>query len=292
MTTNTAHGPQDALPPVTPLVGAAPRSRQGARNIALHASRSGPEGRYLAGPGRPVYRRITDLIVRRTAAAARDEEARRGQDRAEKSEARRKENHRGGEHSWLLRLLIGIAILAEAGTAYVAMEALVPSAKLAIGLAALAALIGAGLACLLANRRLNHLPVPRSARLLEAIFVLVVTVLRFESLQIQAAGMLVAVGAAALAAIISGLALLGIEEIVVETCTFAMFCSRVRASWKRWRRAVAAGHLAGIRAAIEAASGKLEQHFLEFLLKTEGLPLDEARRRAAALRTALTSPEA
>jgi hypothetical protein len=182
--------------------------------------------------------------------------------------------------------------MAEAVTAYVAMEVLVASFMLAYGLSALTALIGTGMACILANRRLNRLPVPRTARILEGVFVTVLTVLRYESMHVQGADFLTAFSAAALAALISALGLLGIEEIVVETRTSGIFLSTLRVSWKRWRRASATTHLARIQARIEAAAERLQQHFLDFLLKTEGLPLDEARRHAAALRAALTDREA
>jgi hypothetical protein len=288
---HTAYGPQGSSASVPPLAGVTPQAKRRARETESRSGRGGPEGRYLAGPGKPVYRRLIDMLARLRAALAGDQESQRRLDRAERADDERKQNHRGGDRTWLLRLFIIVAIVAEAGTAYVAMEALVASVPLAILLAALTAAVGTGLACLLANRRLNHLPVPRAARVLEAIFVIVLTVLRFESLQIQATGLAIAADGAALAAIISALALLGIEEIVVETCTFAMFCSRVRVSWKRWRRDAAASRLASIRAAIDAAAQKLEQHFLEFLLKSEGLPLDGAQQHAAALRAAFTVRE-
>jgi hypothetical protein len=209
-------------------------------------------------------------------------------ERAESADKERKDNHRGGDRTWLLRLLIPVVILAEAFTVYVAMEALVASQLLAIGLSVLAAMIGAGLACVLANRRLNRLPVSSAARILEGVFVAVVTVLRYASIQIQGADVLTASGAAMLAALISALGLLGIEEIVVETRTFGIFLSTLQLTWKRWRLAAAAARLAKIRARIKAAAGKLQQHFLDFLLKVEGLPLDEARQRAVAFRAALT----
>ena len=132
---------------------------------------------------------------------------------------------------------------------------------------------------------------PAAARILEGIFVTVLTVLRYDSLHIQGAGVLTAAGAAALAALISALGLLGIEEIVVETRTFGIFLSTLRVSWKRWRYAAATARLARIQARIKAAAGKLQQHFLDFLLKTEGLPLDDARRRAADFKAALTDRE-
>lgn len=171
------------------------------------------------------------------------------------------------------------------------MEALVASQSLAVGLALLAALIGAGIACILANRRLNRLPVPAAARIIEGIFVTVLTVLRYDSLHIQGTGFLTAVGAAALAALISALALVGIEEIVVETRTFAMFLSALRMSWTRWRFAAAEKRLGRVQARLQAAANKLQQHFLDFLLRTEGLSLDQARQRASALKAARTDGE-
>jgi hypothetical protein len=251
--------------------------------------RVSPEGRYLAGPGKPVYRHVTDLQSQEADAAVKVKERRAAVELAEDADRERKENHRGGDRTWLLRLLILIAILAEAVTAYVAMEALVASQELATALAMLAALIGAGMACTLANRRLNRLPVPSPARILEGIFVAVLTVLRYESLQIQGAGSPAAFGAAALAALISALALIGIEEIVTETHTFAIFASTLRASWDRRRLAAATTYLDRIQARILAALDQLQQHFLDFLLKTEELPLDRARQRAAALKAALSN---
>jgi hypothetical protein len=255
------------------------------------AGRGSPEGRYVAGPGKPVSRQVTDLRDQEADAASAVNESQAALQRAESTDQQQRDNHRGGDRSWLLRLLIPGALLAEAVTAYIAMEALVNSQALALGLAGLAALIGAGMACTLANRRLNRLQVPAAARILEGIFVAVLTVLRYDSLHIQGAGVLTAAGAAALAALISALGLLGIEEIVVETRTFAIFHSTLRVSWRRWRCAATTARLARIRARIDAAAGKLQQHFLDFLLKTEGLPLDQARRRAAALRAALTDRE-
>src|SRR6202020_1508078 len=118
------------------------------------------------------------------------------------------------------------AIVAEALTAFVAMEALVSSVELAVGLAIMAAPVGAGTACMIANRRLNRLQVPVSARLLEVGLVAVLTELRFQSLDLQSVTMLTAVGGAALAALISAIALLAIEEVVVETDTSSVFASR------------------------------------------------------------------
>lgn len=253
------------------------------------ASRVSPEGRYLAGPGKPVYRHVSDLQSLEADAVVKVKESQGAMERAESTDKERKENHRGGDRTWLLRLLILAGIVAEAVTAYVAMEALVASQRLAIGLAMLAALIGAGMACILANRRLNCLSVSAAARILEGIFVAVLTVLRYESLRVQGADFPASAGAAALAALISALALLGIEEIVVETRPFSIFLSTLRVSWQRWRYAAAAKNLARIQARIKAAAGKLQQHFFDFLLKTEGLPLDHARQRAAALKAALTN---
>ena len=255
-------------------------------------SRGSPEGRYLLGSGKSVSRQVSELRARQADEAVKVAGAQGAALRAESVDQERKENHRGGDRTWLLRWLIPIAITAEAVTAYVAMEALVASQSLAIALAVLAALTGAGMACTLANRRLNQLPVPNAARVLEGIFVVVLTALRYESLHIQGADALTAAGGAALAGLISALGLLGIEEIVVETRTFSMFLSTLRLAWKRWRRATAETRLARIQAKVETAAYKLQQHFLDFLLKSEGLPLDEARTRASSLKAARTDSEA
>ena len=86
------------------------------------------------------------------------------------------------------------------------------------------------MAAVLANRRLNWLPVPGAAKLLEGIFVGVLTALRYDSLHVQGADWVAAAGGAALAALISALGLLGIEEVLVETHTFQIFISKARVS--------------------------------------------------------------
>jgi hypothetical protein len=249
-------------------------------------SRGSPEGLYLAGRGKSLNRHITELKDRRAGSAAQDAESRAALESAESQASEREAQHRGGDHSWLLRLLIGLALVAEGVTAFVGMEVLVPSVTLAVGLAALAALVGAGMACVLANRRLNRLHVPASARLLEGVFVGVLTALRYDSLHIQGADWVAAAGGAALAALISALALLGIEEVLVETHTFRIFASKVQVAYRRRRCRRAAARLRRIQARIEAAAENLQQHFLDFLLR-EDVPLDEAQQRAAALRRAL-----
>ena len=203
----------------------------------------------------------------------------------------RQHGHRGGNRTWLLRSLILLGIAAEAVTAYVAMEVLVTSQSLAVGLSALTAAVGTVMACILANRRLNGLGVPVTIRILEGIFVAVLTVLRYESLSVQGAGYLAAAGAAGLAALISALGLLGIEEIVVETHTFGTFVGTLRASWLNWRWTSAVAGLAATEAAAETAAGKLQRHYLEYLLRTEGWPLADAQERATALRAAVTGSE-
>jgi hypothetical protein len=255
----------------------------------LPASRgSPPEGRFLAGPGKALIRQIAELKDQRAAATVRGNESQAAMVRGERKAEERKVQHRGGDRPWLLRSLIPLAVVAEGVTAFVAMEVLVSSMALAIGLAMLAALVGAGLACILANRRLNRLPVPGAARILEGIFVLVLTVLRYDSLHVQGADWVAAGGGATLAALISALGLLGIEEVAVETHTFSVFISRLQVSYSRWRFARAAARLERIQAKVAAAVEKLRPHFLEFLLKEEGLPLDQAQRRAAALKHAFT----
>ena len=257
-----------------------------------NSNRGSPEGRYTGGSGKPVVRHVADQQDRRADKKVKVTRLQADVQRAEATEQERKANHRGGDRTWLLRTVIPVAILAEAVTAYVAVESLVASQSLAVGLAGLAALIGAGLACALANRRLNRLPVSGAVRVLEGLFVAVLTALRYDSLHILGAGVLTAAGAAALAALISALGLLGIEEIIFETRTFAMFLAGLRAAWKRWRCAGATASLTQAESRIEAAADKLQQHCFDYLLKTEGLQLDEARRRAAALRAALTVREA
>ena len=256
------------------------------------ASRGSPEGRYMASHGKPVARQVIDRHDQRLIAAVKVEQAQVAVERAESADQVRKGQHRGGDRPWLVRLLIPAAVVAEIVTAYVAMESLVTSQLLAVGLSVLAALVGAGMACIFANRRLNRLPVQAAARILEGVFVAVLTGLRYDSLHILGAGALAALGGAALAALISALGLLGIEEIVVETRTFAIFASTLRLSWRRWRYAAAKTRLGRIQARAQAAERQLQQHFLDFLLQTERLSLDQARRRATAFRAALTEPGA
>ena len=76
-----------------------------------------------------------------------------------------KDNHRGAGRPGPRRLLIPAAILTGSGTAYVAMEAPIGSQPLAIGLATLAALIGAAATCILANRRFSRSPVLATRRI-------------------------------------------------------------------------------------------------------------------------------
>ncbi len=249
-----------------------------------------PEGRFLAGPGKSLNRQVAEFKDRNADMTVRERESRSAADRAEDVASTQQAHHRGGDHSWLLRLVIAVAIVAEGMTAFVGMEILVPSLLLAVGLAALAAAVGAGMACALANRRLNGTHVPNSARLLEGIFVGVLTALRYASLHVQGAGLAAAAGGAALAALISALALLGIEEILVETQTFNSFVSIVRVSFLRWRCARAITRLDRTEVNLEATIEKMQQLFLGFLLK-EGTSLDEARRRAAAFRSAIVNSE-
>jgi hypothetical protein len=249
------------------------------------------EAGFLSGPGKSVSRRLIELLGRRTAALARVTQSEETAGRARYAAEQRKHGHQGGNRSWLLRLLIGLGLAAEALTAYVGMEVLVASQALAAGLSVLTALVGTGMACLLANRRLNGLSVPVTVRILEGAFVAVLTVLRFESLSVQGAGYPTAAGAAGLAALISALALIGIEEIIFETHTFAVFTGALRAHWANWRRTRAVADLTATEAAARAAATKLQRHYLDYLLRTEGLSLTDAESRAAALKTALIRGE-
>lgn len=252
------------------------------------ARRGNPEGGYLSGSGKSVHRQVIDLLSRKKGAAAGERKSREAADRARHVVDERKHAHRGGNRTWLLRWVMVLAVAAEAATAYVGMEALVASQSLAVGLSALTAAVGGGMACVLANRRLNGLEVPATVRIIEGIFVAVLTVLRYESLSVQGNGYLTAAGAAGLAALISALGLLGIEEIVVETHTFGIFLSTLRASWMGWRWTRAKARLDAIETAADAAADKFELDYLRYLLRTEGLPLDKAEPRAVALRAAFT----
>jgi hypothetical protein len=282
----------EGLPAVTALHGIYADAGEPASDPMAPVSRGSPEGRYLNTAGKPFFRLWTELQARSAAAFAKVNERAGSARRAQQAEQEGRDNHRGGDRPWPLRLTIPVCVIAEAGTAYVAMEALVSSQSLAVGLSVLTAVVGTGLACILANRRLNRLTIPSGARILEAAFVGILTVLRYESMHIIGASALVALGAAALAAMISGLALLGIEEVIVETRTFGMFLHSLRLSWNRWRYHAATTRLARIQARIAAAVGELERHYLDFLLKIEGPPLEEARQRAAAFRAAITGREA
>jgi hypothetical protein len=195
--------------------------------------------------------------------------------------------HRGGNLPWLLRCLIPVGVTAEAVTAYVGVASIVTTQALAIGLSVLTAFVGAGAACLIANRRLNRLPVPVTARIVEGVFVVVLSALRYESLHTLGVGLPDAGGAAALALLISTLGLAGIEEIVAETQTFVMWLQSIKTSYWQWRQTTAAARVRQVDAGIEAALARFEQDFLGFLLWGEDLPLDQASERAAALRAAV-----
>jgi hypothetical protein len=252
------------------------------------AGRSSPAGRFVIEAGKAIVRRLAGLKDRKARAKVRVVKTERSRKHADTAMEARRARHRGGDRTWLLRLLIPVAIVAEGVTAYVGMEVLVPSRPLAVGLATLAAVVGAGLAGVLANRRLNQDTVPMAARVLEAVFVIVLTLLRYDSLHVQGADPVAAAGGAGLAALISALGLLGIEEILVETQTFGMFVGRVRAAWHRKQHDRATTELDMVCAQVEATGEKLEQHCVDFLLK-EGMPLGEARQHAIELRSAFAN---
>jgi outer membrane protein OmpA-like peptidoglycan-associated protein len=262
--------------------------RPASARTALADLADSAEGRYLTGPGKPMYRQVNDLQDQKAEAAVKARESQGTLRHAESTDKEQRASHRGGGRSWLLRLLIPVAVLAEAVTAYAAMESLVASRPLAAGLAVSAALAAAGMASILADRRLSRLPVPATARILEGIFVAILMVLSYDSLCSQGVGVLAAAGGAALAVLISALGLLGIEQTVVETRTFGIFLSTLRVSWKRWRSAAAATRLTRIQARTEAVADRMQRHFFGFLLHTDGLPFDQARSRAAALLQSVT----
>jgi hypothetical protein len=267
--------------------GASSPAGSGGQARGGQADGGSPEGRFLATAGKPLSRLVSDLKDRWAAALVRVRSTAAALDDAIAVAVERRAHHRGGDRPWLLRLTIPLATGAEALTAFVAMEVLVSTAGLAFGLAVMTALVGAGIAGIIANRRLHRLAVPAFARAAEIAFVAVLTLLRFVSLDVQSSDALAALGGAALAALISAVALLAIEEIVVETDTFSVFLSRVRV-WLRRRQSVRAkSGLASCRARLDTAGDKFEQHFLDFLLKAEGFPLAEAEQRARALRIAV-----
>lgn len=254
------------------------------------APRGSPEGRFLATMGRPLNRHLSDLSHREAQTRARLQEREIALQDAEHLVESRMTRHRGGHRPWPLRLFILPALAAEGLTAFVGMEVLVPSVPLATGLAGLAALVGAGIAAVLANRRLNQLPVSGAARTLEVIFVAALTVLRYDSLHVQGADLVAAGGGAVLAALISALGLLGIEEVLVETHTFGIFASRLQAAFRRGRCTRSRNRLGRTEARAESAQAALQQNFLEFLLN-EGVGLDEAQGRCMSLHCALLGRE-
>src|SRR5262245_5838871 len=119
MSTTSSHGPEGPRNLVTVLPDIAAQDTQAVVDAASPASRGGPEGRYVAGPGKPVTRQVSDLQDQRSEAAVKVEKLRGGVERAESTDKERKENHRGGDRTWLLRALILVLVLAEAVTAYV-----------------------------------------------------------------------------------------------------------------------------------------------------------------------------
>jgi hypothetical protein len=246
-----------------------------------------PEGRFLASAGKPLSRLISDLKEWWAAALVRVKSTAAALDHAISTASERRAHHRGGDRPWPLRLTIPLAIGAEALTAFVAMEVLVSTAGLAFGLAVMTALVGAGTACMIANRRLHRLAVPTSMRAVEIAFVCVLTLLRFVSLDVQSSDAMAALGGAAIAALVSAVALLAIEEVVVETDTFGVFLSRVRVWFRRRQSAHANSQLVSCQARLDTTGEKFEQHFLDFLLKAEGFALAEAQQRARALRAAI-----
>ncbi|MGH3276270.1 MAG: hypothetical protein ACRDNZ_18330, partial [Streptosporangiaceae bacterium] len=109
-------------------------------------SRGSPEGRFLASAGKALHRHIAELKERLAGAKAGIKGAVAALNHAVDLADERKAQHRGGDRPWPVRLIIPVAVVAEALTAFVAMEALVSSVELAVGLALMAALVGAGTA--------------------------------------------------------------------------------------------------------------------------------------------------
>lgn len=287
MATNYPPVPQE--PPTAQVIAMATDGPSGPSAGPLDLGRAAAG--FLSGPGKALYQHVTELVSRKRHGAARKERTRESADRTQRAAQERQQGHPGGNRTWLLRLLILVGWAAEAVTAYVGVEALVASQSLAVGLSALTATVGIGLACLLAARQLDGIGVPVTVRILEVIFVATLTVLRYESLSIQGSGYPTAAGAAGLAALISMLGLLGVEEIVVKTHTFAIFAASLRASWAHWRWRGATAALDATTAAAEAAADKLQRRCLEYLVRTAELPPEVANECAVALRIALTGSE-
>lgn len=183
-----------------------------------------------------------------------------------------KGRHRGGGKSRRMWLLIPATIMAETSMAYVTIEVLTAVRVLTIELAVLTVLVGAGLAGVLASRRLTRLlqlPVPAAVRLLEGALVGLVTALRYVRPRIHdgalsvAGGAMTVAGGIALAALITVLVLTGAETIVVQVRTLCVFFGTLRASWKHGPCVAAAGIPAWIRARVKVPSEQL-QHFLAF----------------------------
>lgn len=258
--------------------------------LKARAPAGSPEGKFVARLGKAPSRHISDVKHQGLVAKSQLRESQDAEAASAAEAEERQRQHRGGDRPWPLRSLIVPAMVAEAATAYVAVEVLVSSQELAFGLSIVTAGVGAGMACYLANRRLSMLPVPAIARALEVAFVAVMTVLRLDSLHLQGADLEGALGGAALAALVSAVGLIAIEELVVETHTFRVFVANLRAWADRRRSAAAARRVARLESSLEAAGEQVRQHFFEFLLK-EGFDADEAQRRAVALRRALVDGE-
>jgi hypothetical protein len=79
----------------------------------------------------------------------------------------------------------------------------------------------------------------------------------------------------------------GIEEVVAETHTFGVFTGSLRVCCARRRQARAFTRYQRIEARIAAALARLEQDYLNFLLRTDDFLLSEATPRAAALKAAM-----
>jgi hypothetical protein len=257
-------------------------------NPLTHADHGNLEGTFLQSLGKPLVELWTQLKDKMIQHAAQTNERKAAQEKAEQEAANRQAGHRGGHRPWPIRWLIALLIVAEAVMAHIAVEALVSSASLAAALAILVALMSAGLAFAVAHRRLDGLPVPKSARAIEAAFVLIMFLLRYVSLRLQGGDMLAAVGGSALAALITAAALYLTEEIIVATETVGIFVAKVRASRCRARAHRAEHQHHHLREQVERGRSRLEHRIVRFLVE-QGVAVPEAETRAAALTRALDS---
>src|SRR6266487_6938104 len=130
----TSRSHHESAGPPTRVNGLSAGSGRDGQLLAGAIRREGgsAEGRYLSGRGKPLARQVTSLQEEHAAATVTDAQSQQAVGRAEDTAREQQDKHRGGDRPWLLRWLTAVAFLAEAATAYVAMQALVDSQRLAV----------------------------------------------------------------------------------------------------------------------------------------------------------------